>query len=215
VEQDGQVSIDNPRAVQAFERAKDWLALITPESVLSFSEEESLQLFASGNAAFLRHWPGAWAELTAPGTGLAGKVGIAPLPRGDDDRHPATLGGWQLAVSRHSRHPELAVDLLRYLTGATEQRRRALQAALLPTLTAVYQEAEMHDAVPVSRLLADGRIKLVPRPSNITAQRYPEVTETIQQWSHEILSGVHEDDADVLRGFAEELNNLRQPGGRW
>jgi hypothetical protein len=65
-------------------------------------------------------WPGAWGELTAEGTGLAGKVGIAPLSRGADDLHPATLGGWQLAVLRHSRHPQLAADLVRYLTGAAE-----------------------------------------------------------------------------------------------
>jgi trehalose/maltose transport system substrate-binding protein len=216
VEQNGKVSIGNENAALVFERAKDWLAVISPESVLSFTEAESLALFTSGNAAFLRHWPGAWAQLNEAQSGLLGKVGIAPLPRGvNNDVHPATLGGWQLAVSCHSQQPRLAAELVGYLTGVQEQRRRALESGLLPTRTAVYQDEDFHDAVPVSRLLANDRITLVTRPSNITAGRYPEVTLAIQKWSYELLSGVHEDYDEFLQGLLQELNQLCQPGGAW
>jgi trehalose/maltose transport system substrate-binding protein len=215
VEPDGSISIDNPAAVDALSRPIHWLTAVSPESVLSFTEVESLALFASGNAAFLRHWPGAWGRLTAAGSDLAGKVGIAPLPKGSDGgRHAATLGGWQLAVSRHSPHPDLAADLVAHLTSAKVQRRRALAAALLPTRPAVYRDVQLQAAVPVSRLLAEGRVELVARPSTVTGDVYPQVSATVQKWVFELLVGRAQAEEVVLQ-LAQELERLRQPGGKW
>ena len=61
---------------------------------------------------------------------IRGKVGVAPLPGGTGGESVSTLGGWQLAVSRYSKHPAIAADLVRYLTSAKEQKRRAIKNQL-------------------------------------------------------------------------------------
>ena len=61
---DGQTELDRPGAV----RAAAWLESlvrtgVSPAAVADFAENEALQLFAAGDAAFLRNWPYAWREI--------------------------------------------------------------------------------------------------------------------------------------------------------
>src|SRR5262245_373440 len=118
VDGNGQVTIDNPQAAQALDMAKGWIGTISPQGVLSYSEEESRGVFQSGNAIFMRNWPYAWALANAADSPVKGKVGVAILPQGEgpDARHASALGGQNLAVSRYSAHPDEAADLVRYLT---------------------------------------------------------------------------------------------------
>ena len=59
IEPDGTISVNNPRSVQAFRKAAGWVGTISPKSVLTYTESDSLAVFRAGNAAFLRHWSGA------------------------------------------------------------------------------------------------------------------------------------------------------------
>ena len=65
----------------------------------------------SGNAAFMRNWPYAWALAQGADSTIKGKVGIAPLPKGGaDGRNAGTLGGQLLAVSKYSKNADAATD---------------------------------------------------------------------------------------------------------
>lgn len=215
IEPDGRVSIGNPEATQALRRPSRWLHIISPESVLSYTDRESLDQFASGNAAFLRHWPGAWSVLNAEGSEVRGRVGIAPLPKGGlKGRHVGTLGGWQLAISRHSRHPELAADLVRFLTSAPVQRQRALSGALVPTRPALYRDPEINAALPFLGLLAEGSLELVARPSTVTGVSYPRVSDLFQRSVAQLLDGRDSGEV-VLPALVEELNAMSEGGTRW
>lgn len=215
VEPDGQVSIGNPEAEYALKRPTRWLYIISPDAVLSYTERESLDQFVAGNAAFLRHWPGAWSAINAEGSKVRGKVGIAPLPRsGPKGRHVGTLGGWQLAVSRYSRNPEVAADLVRFLTSADVQRRRALATALVPARPALYRDAEIRAALPVMSLLAEGRVELVARPSTVTRSAYPRVSDRFQKSVYRVLAGEGPGEV-VLPILVEELNRMSQDGTKW
>src|SRR5437667_249289 len=55
-------------------------------------------------------------------------------------RGAGSTGGAHLGVSRRSRHPELAVDLARFLTSERAQKAIALGAALSPTREALYHD---------------------------------------------------------------------------
>ena len=163
----------------------------------------------------MRNWPGAWAALSAEDSAVAGKVGIAPLPKSPEQaRHPATPGGWQLAVSRYSRYPELAADLVLHLTSPEVQRRMALEISLLPTRFALYGEDAVQAALPVAELLVGRQIELVARPSAVAAASYPRVSQLVQQTLYDILSGDGEAQ-DLLPALAGQLRPLLEQGAPW
>ena len=170
VDQDGTVTIDNPQAAKALETARSWIGTISPKGVLSYAEEESRGVFQSGNAVFMRNWPYAWALANAADSPVKGKVGVAVLPQGEgaDARPAAALGGQHLAVSRYSSHPKEAADLVRYLTAAPEQKRRALEGSFNPTLRSLYTDSELVAANPFYRDFLPIVDSAVARPSTAT-----------------------------------------------
>jgi trehalose/maltose transport system substrate-binding protein len=190
VEPDGQVSINNPQAIMALEQAASWVGTISPPGVLNYAEEEARGVFQSGNALFMRNWPYAWALAQSGDSPVRDKVGIAPLPRGDKDGRPAsTLGGWQLAVSRYSRHPALAAELALYLTSRAEQKRRAIVGAYIPTRPALYRDPEVLAANPFFADLVGTLEQAVTRPSAVSGGAYNRVSNRFWNAVHAVLSG--------------------------
>lgn len=187
---DGAITVNNARAAEALALAASWIGDIAPEGVLNYDEEQSRGVFQSGNAVFMRNWPYAWALANAPDSAVHGKVGVAALPKGGEHgRHSSTLGGWQLAVSKYSARPELAADLVRHLTSADEQKRRAIAGAYNPTIPALYEDAEVLEAVPFLAQLSDTFAGAVARPSAVMGARYNRASAAFYQGVHEILSG--------------------------
>src|SRR5207302_9007029 len=134
-----------------FAHARRWIDTISPPAVLGYQEAQSLQVWRAGNALFMRNWSTAWAGSNAPDaqTGKAppivGKFDVAPLPRGisPNARHVATLGGWQLAVSRYSRHPAEAAQFVAFLAGRDNQKARAIRGSYLPTIKDLYNDPDV------------------------------------------------------------------------
>src|SRR5260370_33244034 len=83
VEADGRISVDNPQAARALDLAASWPGSIAPKNVVSFGEEEARGVFQSGNAVFMRNWSYIWNLSQRADSKIKGKVGVAPLPKGD------------------------------------------------------------------------------------------------------------------------------------
>ncbi len=214
VEADGKVSINNPNAIKAIDTAAGWVGSITPDGVLNYTEEEARGLFQSGNAVFMRNWPYAWALAQGADSPIKDKVGVSPLPKGGDDgRHAAALGGWQLSVSKYSKNPEAAADLVAYLTSAEEQKRRAIEGAYNPTIPALYKDEEVLTAVPFFGDLYDVFINAVPRPSTVTGNKYNQVSKEFWDAVHVVLSGKASADKSLAE-LENKLNRLSR-GGKW
>lgn len=210
----GRVTVDNPNAVAAVALAAGWVGTISPRGVLNYQEEDARAVFQSGGAAFMRNWPYAWALANGPGSPVAGKVGVAPLPKGDHAGRPAAaLGGQMLAVSRYSRNVDAAIDLVRYLTGAEEQRRRAIAGAFNPSFAALYAEPQVVAANPFFARLGPVIGGAVARPSRITGRRYGRVSNAFWNAVHASLSG-NGDAAANLAALARTLERIGR-GGRW
>ena len=133
VEPDGKISINNPKAAEAIDLVKGWVGTISPEGVLAYQEEESRGVWQPGNAVFMRNWPyayGARQQRRLADQGQVRRDHAAQSVR-HGERSAATLGGWKLAVSKYSKHPEAAIDLVKYLGSAEARRRRAIAARQL------------------------------------------------------------------------------------
>ena len=66
--------------------------------VTSQLEDDSLQIWKSGNAAFMRNWPYAYLESMKDDSSIRNRIGVTVLPKGGgpDGRHADILGGFQL-----------------------------------------------------------------------------------------------------------------------
>jgi trehalose/maltose transport system substrate-binding protein len=192
----GRITVANPKAAMALTEAASWIGTITPPLVTRFVEEDARITFQLGNAVFMRNWPYAWALLNAADSPVKDRVGVAPLPKGGDDgRHSAVLGGWQLAVTRYSKAQEAAIDLVTYLTSAAEQKRRAIRGAYAPTIAALYQDPEVLAANPFFGEFARVLDGAVARPSSRTGAHYAQLSTLFWEAAQATLTG---------RGSAEE-----------
>jgi len=190
LDNNGQVTFNNPQAVAAINRAKGWIGTISPQGVLAYDEESARGAFQSGKAVFMRNWPYAWALANAGDSPVKGKVGVAPLPAGDGPNaaSAATLGGQSLAVSKFSAHPKEAVDLALFLAGKEEEKRRAMQGSFDPTLKAVYDEPELK-ADPVYGIFRKVLAGAAPRPATIAGRKYNQFSSQFVHAVYATLSG--------------------------
>lgn len=189
IEPDGTISINNENAVEAIERAAAWIGKISPVGVTGFAEEDARRMWEAGNAAFMRNWPYAYVLGNAAGSKIAGKIGVSALPGKEEGQSAAALGGWQLGVSKYSKHPDIAADVALTLTGLAEQKRRAIFGSLNPTIMSLYRDPEVLVAVPFFGSLYDVFINAVARPSTATAPRYNEVSTKFFNAVYDVLTG--------------------------
>jgi len=206
----GDIVVNSQASRTALALARSWVGDISPPGVLNYTEEEGRGVFQSGNALFMRNWPYVWALVQNPDSAIKDKVGVAPLPRGGmTGSHASTLGGWGLAVSRYSAHPQLAADLVSYLTSAQQQKHRALVGAYNPVIESLYQDPELLAAMPyysqLHEILNDG----VMRPAAITAARYPRVSNAFFDQVHGVLAGEVPVD-QALVALESELTRLKR-----
>jgi len=189
IENDKTISVNNPQAIRAWQRAARWVGSISPPSVVAYRELDSLNVWAAGNAAFMRNWTVAYADGQASGSPIRNKFDIALLPGGKAGRM-GTLGGTGVAVSRFSAHPSEAIRLVRYLTSPDEQLKRFQLIAGIPTRPALLERPEVLAVNPHFALFAEAlRNGVVSRPANVTGTRYEDVSKAYIQAVHSVLTG--------------------------
>ena len=187
IEEDKTISVNNPHAIRAWQRAARWVGSISPPSVVGYKEWDALNASMTGEAAFMRNWPTAYSQ--AAGSPIRNKFDIALLPGGKAGR-VGTLGGSGLAVSRFSPHPREAVELVRYLTRRDVQVQRSRMLSQPPTLPELYDLAAVLEPNPRFNLLSQAfRTGIVLRPSNVTGKKYDVVADAYIQAVHSVLTG--------------------------
>jgi trehalose/maltose transport system substrate-binding protein len=211
IEADGSIGLNLPQATAALRLARSWIGVIAPQGVLTYMEDEARGVFQSGQAVFMRNWPYVWALANAQGSTIAGKVGLAALPAAPGEPHTGVLGGAQLAVSAYSRHPEIAADLVLALTGAAEQKRRAIAAGFNPTRRALYGDPEVLTANPHYATLLPVLDRALARPSRLTGVSYNRVSSAFWNAVHDALSGRSEPEAALVE-LEARLRRIRGEG---
>ncbi len=190
IETDGTISINNEKAAAALNRAKGWVGTISPSGVLAYQEEESRGVWQTGNAVFMRNWPYAYALGNGADSPVKGKFDVTTLPvAAEGDKPSSTLGGWNLAVSKYSKNPDAAIELVKFLTSKDSQKQRAIQLSNLPTLSALYDDKDIAAAQPFMPNWKPIFENAVPRPSAVAKVKYNEVSAKFWTAVHNTLSG--------------------------
>lgn len=209
---DGSIAVRNPAATSALALAQSWIKTISPQGVLSYTEEEARGVFQSGNAVFMRNWPYAWALANSADSPVKGQVEVTSLPKGGTEgRSTGALGGWNLAVSKYSKHPNEAASLVRFLTSRAEQKRRAVVASYNPTRMSLYQDGDVLLANPFFGTLYPTFVNAVPRPSSIAKGQYNRVSKEFFNAVHQVLSGSRKPE-QALTQLERRLKRIRRRG---
>jgi len=156
----------------------------------NYGEEETRNIWQAGNAAFMRNWPYAYALGQDPKSVISGKFDISVLPKGGDDgKNAACLGGWQLMVSAYSKVPDAAADLVKYLVSSEEQKKHSIALSQLPTLPALYSDADVLAKAPFFKNILPVLENAVARPSTVTGVDYNQISTAFFQNVNKVLSG--------------------------
>jgi trehalose/maltose transport system substrate-binding protein len=197
IENNRTISVNNPGAIRAWQRAKRWIGWISPPSVIAYREVDSMNVLDSGGAAFGRVWGG---TMITPGRQFrlhhlrdsltVSRTGYTSVPGGPGGR-AGTLGGSGMAISRHSVHPQEAIELVRFLTRAEIQASEQEQSgsANLPAQPKVYDLPSISDPMDHFDRSGQRRSGVVSRPSSVLGAKYEEVTRAYFGVVHAVLTG--------------------------
>jgi trehalose/maltose transport system substrate-binding protein len=198
IETDGTISVNNPSAIRAWQRARRWIGWISPPSTVEYREVDATNVFDSGRAVFARDWGGEIGGASTSREQLrllhwghklpAGKVGYTTLPSGSTAR-ASTLGGLGLAVSRHSPHPREDAALIQFLLREQAESMENGTGLNLSSQVVVYDVTPAVDSNNNSENSGPLKTILISRPTAVAAGSYEEVTKAYFGAVHSVLTG--------------------------
>ncbi len=191
----GQPVLDSSEAVAAV----SWLQRlirtgVSPAAVAGFAENESLQLFAAGDAAFLRNWPYALALINQGGGPVAGHVAVTTMVGAPGRQGGGTLGSWGFSLLHGSIHAAEAAEVIRWFTGEEMQRHLAVEYGYAPTRRSLYEDGVLLQTLPLLAVQRQALESAVARP---TTALYAQFSDVLQRQVNGLLTG-NEDAAEVM-----------------
>jgi trehalose/maltose transport system substrate-binding protein len=202
----GKVTINSSKAAAVLDQFREQIGKITPRGVTSYQEGEAHTAFLAGNAAFMRNWPYAYSLGTDPSQSkIVGKFNVTVLPHGPGGTSVGTVGGWQLAVNKYSKHVDAAIEFVRYMTSPAVEKFDAITNTNVPTIPSVAKDKAV---VKVNPYLKPNiaSVKRVTRPARYLGTHYNEGSKAIYQGINQILNGTPA--KNVLPGIASKLERL-------
>lgn len=163
---DSRVSLQEAPTRRALSLLKRIAASPAADPSLSASREDQQRLaFETGTPSFMINYSFVWpsAQMNAPE--IANKLGWARWPAveaGVPSR--VTVGGINLGIGAHSRHPELAFEAAECLTSASNQIIAAQKGGLPPTIQSLYHTPEVRNRFPMADTLLAASQNAVQRP---------------------------------------------------
>jgi trehalose/maltose transport system substrate-binding protein len=188
IEADGAISVNNPDAIRSWQRAAHWIGWISPRSVTSLQEWDAINDFYNlETSAFLRGWARSYLLRIRDTPPIRDQIGMTNIPAGKNAQ-AATLGGFGLGISRSSRNPAEALQLVRFLVHKEIKLEEAGnesqngQEFYDPTaILRTNRNSAGNGKQPVSGVVA--------RPSTAAGEKYEEVSKAYIQAVRSVLLG--------------------------
>lgn len=202
-----EVVINSPEAVEALQFMVDLVhkEKVAPEGVTTHDTEASRRLFTEGKTVFLRNWPYVWAKSFEDESKVNGKVGIAPMPKGPKgEEGAATLGGWNLGISKFSKHQDAAWKFIEFAISEEGQRINAVEAGRIPTLEKLFNDEQVLAKNPHFEDFYPVFLQAKPRP---VSPQYPAISEKLQLHIHKALNG-EQTPQEALDNAAKDISHV-------
>jgi multiple sugar transport system substrate-binding protein len=205
------VIVDSPQAIEGLETERSMITDgISPEAVTVYEEPETEGGFLNGDAVFLRNWPYVYSLIGTPDYPKlrTDQVGVYELPSADGKPGNGTVGDQPLYISASSKYPDAAWKFIEFLTASEQQRFRAVEGSFLPTRSALYDDPEIQDSVPVVALAKEALQHTRPRP---VSPYYSDMSLEMQEQFNASLSGDTPPE-EAARTLKSEFENIIQQG---
>jgi multiple sugar transport system substrate-binding protein len=186
---DARPALDTPPGRRAAEIIRRLARSGAADPGLATADEEAARaLFQGPRGGFMTNWAyiyGAASEAVASGSldrAVLDDIAWARWPRVDPARPSRPpLGGIDLGISAFTRHPALAVDAVRCITTAENQRRYMLKSKNPAARGAVYDDPEVRKVFPMADLIRESIAAAAPRP---TTPYYTDVSAAVTRTFH-------------------------------
>lgn len=160
------VGLDQPQAIQAVQFLRTTLtSKVSPATVLTFSEAESLAQFKAGKSIFLRHWPRARSFLADDYNQAVQAVPIQ-LHTQDHQGGPCN-GSWGLGIAQKTQHSHQAWKAIRFFTSEPAQRQFTQATQFVPSHKAVLEQESPPIQAAASQAIQRPRIPEYDQASEI------------------------------------------------
>jgi multiple sugar transport system substrate-binding protein len=183
--EDGEtVEIDSPETRKALEFLQNGIEDgAVPKAVTTYEEESSRRAFEAGNATFMRNWPYAYA--LGKESNIADEFDVTTFPGFAGREGAGVVGGYNLGISAFSQNPEGALAFAEFLVTPAVQKQ-AMEATLPATVTAVYKDPKVQEALPFAPELLKAVEQADARP---VSPVYTEISQAIYDNVFSVLNG--------------------------
>jgi multiple sugar transport system substrate-binding protein len=148
---DGTRAVFDSGAVKALQTLQHFAASgLTSPSFTNLIEDPARLEFQAGGGAFELNWPFVYPAMQEAAPDLARNVKWARYP-GIDAGTPSkvTIGGYNLAVTAYTKHPQEAFEAALCIRNAEHQKFQAVNDGVPPTIESVYDDPDIAKAYPM------------------------------------------------------------------
>lgn len=200
-----EVGLDKPEAIKAVDFLRSLIAKgISPRGVTTYGEEETRLLFQSGASVFLRNWPYVWKLANQPDSKVESQIGIKAMIHAQGQIGGSCLGGWGLAMSTTTRHPEQAWRLIQYMTSEDTMKRFVLATGLIPSYQTLFKDSDILAKFPHFIQLLAAVQKPALRPP---LAQYAQASDVLQRYLSAAFTGRMSSE-EAMQAAARETRNI-------
>ena len=169
LDQTGQtVSLETRATQEALELMGRLARSAATDPMLSTSREDEGRLaFEGGGSAFMVNYTFVWPSARRHAPQVARHMGWSRWPMVKEDQPSrVVIGGINLGIGAHSRHPQQAFQAALCIASENNQRLAAAKGGLPPTLEALYDDPRVREVFPFADVLRATLRDGVQRPQS-------------------------------------------------
>ena len=182
VNQAGDVKVNDTAKRAAEIESKLAKSSAAPPGMSTNREDEGRIGFEGGRSFYQINYPYIYPSAAEVGKDFQKKIGWARYPRSDKDKPSRPpLGGFNIAVSKFSKKPDLDFEAAECLASPEHQVLANTLGGLPPTTESVYDNPKVKKAYPFADLLRESIDAAAPRP---VTPAYSDISLAIQKTFH-------------------------------
>ena len=212
------VGIDRPEAIEAVRFLHKTMfeeKPISPERLTTYREDETLNLFLEGKAAFLRNWSYVLPKANLADSNIRNNIGVRPMVHASGRMGGGCQGGWGLGIAKKTQYPKEAWQAVQFFTSAAAQRKLFLAGSVgLPTRRELFKDPQLVKRYSHYPAVLDFFENQKPHPVVFrpAIPEYAKATCILQKYLHTALTQKKPDIERVMKKAAEDTRSLLQSG---